>query len=69
MTFDEGIEGTVECVGPLKIHLRQALAKIKDGLRKAGCRNIEELHKKAVLQVISEGSIKEGRAHDVAVKK
>ncbi|MBI2076648.1 MAG: IMP dehydrogenase [Candidatus Aenigmarchaeota archaeon] len=69
MTFDEGVEATVECVGPLKIHLHQALTKIRDGIRKAGCRNMEELHKKAVLQVISEGSIKEGRAHDVDVKK
>ena len=64
-TFDEGVEGNVPCVGPLKTHMEQALLKIKDGTRKAGCRSIRELHEKAVLQVISEGSIKEGRVHDV----
>ncbi len=69
MAFDEGVEATVECVGPLKAHLGQALHKIKDGFRKAGCRNMKELHEKAVLQVVSEGSIREGRAHDVKVKK
>ena len=69
MTFDEGIEAIVECVGPLKLHLSQALNKIKDGMRKAGCRNIKELHMKAILQVVSEGSIKEGRAHDVVMEK
>lgn len=64
-SFEEGIEGFVPCVGSLKTHLQQALAKIKDGMRKAGCRSIRELHEKAVLQVISDGSIKEGRVHDV----
>ncbi len=65
--FDEGVEGFVPCTGSLKTHLHQALAKIKDGMRKAGCSNISELHEKAVLQVLSQGSIKEGRAHDVSV--
>ncbi len=67
--FEEGVEATVPCVGPLKSHLHQALAKIRDGMRKAGCCSIRELHEKAVLQVVSEGSIKEGRAHDVNVEK
>lgn len=65
--FDEGVEGFVPCVGPLKNHLQQALAKIKDGTRKAGCMNIKELHEKAVLQVVSKGSMKEGRAHDISM--
>jgi IMP dehydrogenase len=63
--FEEGVEGFVPYAGPLKTHLQQALAKIKDGMRKSGCSNIKELHEKAVLQVVSEGSIKEGQAHDI----
>ncbi len=64
-SFDEGVEGFVPCTGPLKTHLHQALTKIKDGMRKAGCMNIKELHEKAVLQVVSTGSIIEGGVHDI----
>lgn len=64
-SFEEGVEAFVPSAGPLKTHLEQALLKIKDGMRKAGCRSIRELHETAVLQVVSEGSIREGRVHDI----
>ncbi len=67
--FPEGVEAWVPYAGSLKNHLEQAKAMIKDGMRKAGCASIAELHEKAVLQVLSSGSIKEGGVHDVAVDK
>ncbi len=67
--FPEGIEAWVPYAGPLKSHLGQAKAMIKDGMRKAGCPSIAELHEKAVLQILSPGSIKEGGVHDVIVEK
>ena len=41
--------------------------KIENGMRKAGCVSINELHEKAVLQVHSMLSVREAGAHDVAV--
>ncbi|MBI3413444.1 MAG: IMP dehydrogenase [Candidatus Aenigmarchaeota archaeon] len=63
--FPEGVEAWVAYAGTLKNHLAQAKAMIKDGMRKAGCATIKELHDKSVLQILSAGSIKEGGVHDV----
>ncbi len=63
--FPEGVEAWVAYAGTLKNHLSQAKAMIKDGVRKAGCASIKELHEKSVLQILSAGSITEGGVHDV----
>lgn len=52
-SFEEGIEIEVSYVGPLKDYMLPSLTMIKDGIRKAGCRNIEELHKNSTLEVLS----------------
>jgi len=52
-SFEEGIEIEVPYVGSLKEYLKPSLAMIKDGIRKAGCRNIQELHRNSTLEVIS----------------
>jgi IMP dehydrogenase len=52
-SFEEGIEIEVSYVGPLKDYMLPSLTMIKDGIRKAGCRDIEELHKNSVLEVLS----------------
>lgn len=67
--FPEGVEAWVAYSGTLKNHLAQANAMIKDGVRKAGCANIKELHEKSVLQVLSAGSITEGGVHDVSIEQ
>ncbi len=67
--FPEGVEAWVAYSGTLKNHLAQAKAMIKDGMRKAGCASVKELHEKSVLQVLSAGSITEGGVHDVVVEK
>jgi IMP dehydrogenase len=43
-SFEEGTETLVRYIGPLKIHMSQALNMIRDGIKKAGCSNIKELH-------------------------
>ncbi|MBI2085420.1 MAG: IMP dehydrogenase [Candidatus Aenigmarchaeota archaeon] len=67
--FPEGVEAWVPYAGTLKNHLTQAKAMIKDGMRKAGCSSIKDLHENAVVQILSAGSIKEGGVHDVTVEK
>ena len=65
--FPEGVEAWVAYAGALKNHLAQAKAMIIDGMRKTGCLSIKELHEKAVLQILSQSSIREGGVHDVVV--
>ncbi len=60
-SFKEGVETWVPYYGPLDSHLGDALSKIRDGMRKAGCRNIEELHEKVRLELLSSLSIKKSR--------
>lgn len=55
--FEEGIETYVSYVGPLRDYLLPSLTMVRDGIRKAGGRNIKELHKKAVVQVLSSLSL------------
>lgn len=52
--FDEGVEGWINYVGPLRPFLTTAIMQLKDGIRKAGCSSIHELHKNAVVESISE---------------
>ncbi len=67
--FPEGVEAWVAYAGSLKNHLAQAKAMIRDGMRKAGCSSITDLHENAVVQILSAGSIKEGGVHDVVVNQ
>jgi IMP dehydrogenase len=52
-SFEEGIEIYVPYVGPLRDYILPSMTMLRDGVRKAGCRNIEELHKNSVVQVLS----------------
>lgn len=52
-SFEEGIEIKVPYVGPLDEYMKKRIPKIKDGIRKAGAANIEELHENARLELIS----------------
>jgi IMP dehydrogenase len=63
--FEEGVEGKIVCSGPLSTNVNQTLLKIRDGLRKFGCRNIQQLHDTAHLQVISPATIEESGAHGI----
>jgi IMP dehydrogenase len=63
--FEEGIEGWVEFVGPLKEYLAKSIQIMKDAIRKAGCWNIDGLHNNSTLELVSELAKKEGGVHGV----
>jgi IMP dehydrogenase len=52
--FDEGVEAWVDYVGPLELYLNQAMIQLKDGMRKSGTKNIDGLHRYAIVEAISE---------------
>jgi len=56
-SFEEGIEMYVPYVGPLRDYLLPSLMMVRDGIRKAGCRDILDLHENSVLQVLSRFSL------------
>lgn len=55
--FYEGFETFVPYAGSLKNHLLEGLAKVRDGIRKSGSTNIDELHRNSILEVSSPLSI------------
>jgi len=57
-SFDEGVTITVSYVGPLEPYLGTALKQLRDGIRKAGSRNIQGHHKNSVITTISEEDAK-----------
>ncbi|MDO9578521.1 MAG: IMP dehydrogenase [Candidatus Cloacimonadales bacterium] len=63
--FVEGVEGLVEYAGHLRDNLDETLAKIKSSMSTCGAKNLEEFHEKAVLELVSALSIREGKAHDI----
>jgi len=68
--FAEGEEGTVDNWGRLKPKLKQDIRKIKAALSNTGCMNLEDYHKKAVIELMSlytQNII--GDTHDMKVKE
>jgi IMP dehydrogenase len=63
--FVEGVEGFVQYAGKLRDNLPETLAKIKASMSSVGAKNIEELHQKVELEVVSALSIREGQPHDI----
>ena len=51
--FTEGEEGTVQNWGRLKPKLKQDIRKIKAALSNTGCMNLEDYHKKAIIELMS----------------
>jgi IMP dehydrogenase len=65
VTFEEGVEGYVECAGPVAASLEATLSKIRASLSSCGCATIAELHEQAEIELVSALSIREGDVHDV----
>lgn len=65
--FSEGVEGFVEYAGRLRENLEATLIKIKATMSTCGVTNIQELHDKAELEIVSALSIREGKVHDIYV--
>jgi IMP dehydrogenase len=65
----EGIEGRVPYKGSLAEVVTQLIGGIKAGMGYVGCRNIDELQKKAKLIRITNAGLKESHVHDVIITK
>ncbi|MFH1727278.1 MAG: IMP dehydrogenase [Pseudomonadota bacterium] len=63
--FVEGVEGFVEYSGKLRDNLPETISKIKASMSSAGVKDIQELHEKAELELVSALSIREGKVHDI----
>lgn len=68
MKFEEGVDSYVPYAGSLKSNVNSTLSKVKATMCNCGALNLEELHKKAKLTLVSPTSIREGGAHDVVTK-
>jgi IMP dehydrogenase len=63
----EGIEGLIECKGPVQDLIENLLAGVRSGLSYAGARNIPELWKKAEFIQVSDLGQKENGYHNILV--
>jgi IMP dehydrogenase len=69
LKFEEGVDSYVPYAGKLKDNLDITLGKIKSTMCSCGSLNLQELHKKAKITIVSSTSIIEGGAHDVILKE
>ncbi len=65
----EGIEGWVPYKGRLNDTFSRELFELKEGIQKVGYQSIHDLHRRAKFILQSEGSIREGRPHDIYMKQ
>jgi IMP dehydrogenase len=65
----EGIEGMVPYKGSVEVMIPQLTGGLRAGMGYCGCRNIEELQKRARFLRITSFGLKESHVHDVLVTK
>lgn len=65
----EGVEGRVPYKGPLSQSVLQLTGGLRSGMGYCGCRNIDELRKKAKFIKITHAGLRESHVHDVIVTK
>ena len=65
LLFEEGVDGYVPFAGRLRDILLDTLNKIKSTMSSCGCADIRELHENAVIQRVSEATLKENKEHDI----
>lgn len=63
--FEEGIAGYVPHVGSIYDKLPVVLQMLRSTLATAGCRSIDELHEKAVLEKQSPTALRDSDIHDM----
>jgi IMP dehydrogenase len=66
--FEEGVEGFVPHVGSIYKHLRETVLKMKSSMSSCGCKDMEELHKCAVLELQSASALRDADVHDIITK-
>ena len=65
----EGVEGRVPYKGTVSETVFQMLGGLRSGMGYCGCRNIEELHRKARFIRITNASLIESHPHDIYITK
>ncbi|RMG71874.1 MAG: IMP dehydrogenase [Nitrospirae bacterium] len=65
----EGIEGRVPYKGPLAYSVHQLVGGLRSGMGYCGCKNLEELRKKARFIQITNAGLRESHVHDVTITK
>jgi IMP dehydrogenase len=65
----EGVEGRVPYKGPLSQSINQLTGGLRSGMGYCGCRNLEELRKKAKFIRITTAGLRESHVHDVIITK
>jgi IMP dehydrogenase len=65
----EGVEGRVPYKGLLSASVHQLVGGLRSGMGYCGCKNIEELRKKARFVRITTAGLRESHVHDVTVTK
>lgn len=63
----EGVEGRVPYRGPVSNMIFQLVGGLKSGMGYCGCRNIQELRKKAQFVKITPAGYRESHVHDVTI--
>lgn len=66
--FEEGVDSYVSYAGHLKDNVDVTIYKIKSTFCNCGCLDIPQFQKDTVLTLVSELSIREGKAHDVELR-
>ena len=69
LAFEEGVDGYVPYAGKLRDNLDITLDKIRSTMVSCGAVTIAELQSKARITLASAVSIREGGAHDIALKE
>ena len=65
----EGVEGRVPNKGALAASIHQLVGGLRAGMGYCGCRNIQELRKKARFVRITPAGLRESHVHDVIITK
>jgi IMP dehydrogenase len=65
----EGVEGRVPYKGPLAASVHQLVGGLRSGMGYCGCRNIEELRRKARFVRITPAGLRESHVHDVIITR
>ncbi len=65
----EGVEGRVPYKGPLSQSVHQLVGGLRSGMGYCGCKNLNELRKKARFVRITTAGLRESHVHDVIITK
>ncbi len=65
----EGIEGRVPYKGPLAYSVHQLVGGLRSGMGYCGCKNLDELRRKARFIQITNAGLRESHVHDVTITK